>query len=103
MAGEAVKETPDWPNIIEEIEGVGREQLHTVRTVSITERRGQYPWESAWNTGSSNGSRYRRTTSWPTRSATVGIPSGRVPPDAFGMSTTIALYDSSTRWFGTRS
>jgi hypothetical protein len=42
-AGEAVNETPDWPNIIEEIEGVGREQLHTVRTASIAERRGRYP------------------------------------------------------------
>jgi len=31
------------------------------------------------------------------------IPAGRVPPDAFGMCTTIALYDSSTRWFGTHS
>ncbi|MDR3532630.1 MAG: DUF29 family protein [Rhodopila sp.] len=42
-AGEAMKETPDWPNIIEKIEGVGREQLHTVRTASIAERRGRYP------------------------------------------------------------
>ena len=43
VAGEAVKKTPDWPNIIEEIEGVGREQLHAVRTASIAERRGRYP------------------------------------------------------------
>jgi hypothetical protein len=33
VAGEAVKETPDWPNIIEEIEGVGREQLHAVESL----------------------------------------------------------------------
>jgi hypothetical protein len=32
-AGEAVNETPDWPNIIEEIEGVGREQLHAVESL----------------------------------------------------------------------
>jgi hypothetical protein len=29
-AGEAVNEPPDWPNIIEEIESVGNEQLHAV-------------------------------------------------------------------------
>jgi Domain of unknown function DUF29 len=29
-AGEAVNEAPDWPNIIEEIESVGSEQLHAV-------------------------------------------------------------------------
>ena len=29
-AGEAVNEVPDWPNIIEEIESVGSEQLHAV-------------------------------------------------------------------------
>ncbi len=29
-AGEPVNEAPDWPNIIEEIESVGSEQLHAV-------------------------------------------------------------------------
>jgi hypothetical protein len=29
-AGEPVNESPDWPNIIEEIESVGNEQLHAV-------------------------------------------------------------------------
>jgi hypothetical protein len=29
-AGESVNESPDWPNIIEEIESVGNEQLHAV-------------------------------------------------------------------------
>src|ERR1700760_4817887 len=32
-AGEAVNETPDWPNIIEEIESVGRGQLHAVESL----------------------------------------------------------------------
>lgn len=32
-AGEAVNETPAWPNIIEEIEGVGREQLHAMESL----------------------------------------------------------------------
>jgi hypothetical protein len=31
-AGEAVNETPDGPNIIEEIESVGSEQLHAVES-----------------------------------------------------------------------
>jgi hypothetical protein len=34
-AGEAVNEAPDWPNIIEEIESVGSEQLHAVRSLQI--------------------------------------------------------------------
>ena len=29
-AGEPVNERPDWVNIIEEVESVGREQLHAV-------------------------------------------------------------------------
>ena len=29
-AGEPVNQTPDWPNIIEEIDSVGSEQLHAV-------------------------------------------------------------------------
>src|SRR5580698_6948990 len=32
-AGEPVNERPDWANIIEEIESVGREQLHAVESL----------------------------------------------------------------------
>ncbi len=32
-AGEAVNEAPDWPNIIEEIDSVGNEQLHAVESL----------------------------------------------------------------------
>jgi Domain of unknown function DUF29 len=32
-AGEPVNEAPDWPNIIEEIESVGSEQLHAVQSL----------------------------------------------------------------------
>jgi hypothetical protein len=32
-AGEPVNEAPDWPNIIEEIESVGSEQLHQVESL----------------------------------------------------------------------
>jgi len=31
-AGEAGNEMPDWPNIIEEVESVGRDQLHAVES-----------------------------------------------------------------------
>jgi len=34
-AGEPVNEAPDWPNIIEEIESVGNEQLHAVESLLI--------------------------------------------------------------------
>nr|WP_294545026.1 DUF29 domain-containing protein [uncultured Rhodopila sp.] len=34
-AGEPVNETPDWPNIIEEIESVGAEQLHAVESLLL--------------------------------------------------------------------
>ena len=59
-----------------------------VRTASIAERPGRYPYESSWKIASMMGSRYRLTTSWAQRSATVGIPSGRSPaPPAFGIIT----------------
>src|SRR5262249_33481586 len=64
-----------------------QQRCRAVRMASIADRPDRYPYESAWNLGSSSGSRYRRTTSWAMRSVTVGIPSGRVPPFAFGMST----------------
>jgi hypothetical protein len=34
-AGEPVNEAPDWPNIVEEIESVGNEQLHAVRSLLV--------------------------------------------------------------------
>jgi hypothetical protein len=34
-AGEPVNEAPDWPNIIEEIESVGSEQLHAVTSLLV--------------------------------------------------------------------
>jgi hypothetical protein len=34
-AGEALNERPDWPNIIEEVESVGREQLHAVESLLL--------------------------------------------------------------------
>ena len=34
-AGEPVNERPDWSNIIEEVESVGREQLHAVESLLL--------------------------------------------------------------------
>ncbi len=34
-AGEALNERPDWANIIEEVESVGREQLHAVELLLL--------------------------------------------------------------------
>ena len=34
-AGEPVNERPDWDNIIEEVESVGREQLHAVESLLL--------------------------------------------------------------------
>jgi len=34
-AGEPVNERPDWTNIIEEVESVGREQLHAVESLLL--------------------------------------------------------------------
>src|ERR1700733_807014 len=34
-AGEALNERPDWVNIIEEVESVGREQLHAVESLLL--------------------------------------------------------------------
>src|SRR3954452_20453751 len=48
---------------------------------------GRYPYESAWNIGSSFGSMICLTTVCAIRSDTVGIPSFLVPPFAFGIST----------------
>jgi flavodoxin len=62
-------------------------RLRATPTASTAERPGRYPYESWWKTSSSPGSRYILTTVWATRSATVGIPSGRVPPSPFGIST----------------
>jgi Domain of unknown function DUF29 len=35
VAGEPVNERPDWVNIIEEVESVGREQLHAVESLLL--------------------------------------------------------------------
>jgi len=34
-AGERLNTAPDWPNIVEEIESVGREQLHAVESLLV--------------------------------------------------------------------
>jgi len=34
-AGEAVNERPDWPNLIDEVESVGREQIHAVESLLV--------------------------------------------------------------------
>jgi hypothetical protein len=34
-AGEPVNERPDWANIIEEVESVGREQLHAIESLLV--------------------------------------------------------------------
>ena len=34
-AGEPDNERPDWPNIVEEVESVGREQLHAVESLLL--------------------------------------------------------------------
>jgi hypothetical protein len=34
-SGEPVNETPDWPNIIEEVESVGEEQFHAVESLLL--------------------------------------------------------------------
>ena len=56
-------------------------------SASWADRPGRYPYESGWNTGSTDGSRYERTTTWAIRSATVGTPSTLRPPSFFGIST----------------
>jgi uncharacterized protein DUF29 len=34
-AGEPMNEAPDWPNIVEEIESVGHDQLHAVESLLV--------------------------------------------------------------------
>ncbi len=34
-AGEAVNEQPDWPNLVEEVESVGREQVNAVESLLV--------------------------------------------------------------------
>ena len=63
---------------------------HRVRacpTASAADFPGRYPYESAWNAGSTLGSRYSFTTICATRSPTVGIPNVRSRPSGFGMVT----------------
>ena len=35
VSGDKLNEAPDWANIIEEIESVGREQLHAVESLLV--------------------------------------------------------------------
>src|SRR6516162_6514149 len=63
---------------------------HRFRVTAIAclaDRPGRYPYESAWNIGSSFGSMICLTTVCAILSDTVGIPSFLVPPFAFGIST----------------
>src|SRR5438132_13273215 len=53
----------------------------------LADLQGRYPYESAWNIGSSFGSIICLTTVCAIRSDTVGMPSFLVPPFAFGIST----------------
>src|SRR6516165_9888738 len=72
-----------------------QQRCRAVRMASIADRPDRYPYESAWNLGSSSGSRYRRTTSWAMRSATVGIPSGRVPAFTFLKASQTSRFEMS--------
>jgi len=56
-------------------------------TASSADRPGRYPYEPGWNTGSTSGSRYERTTVWAILSATVGTPSILELPSRLGIST----------------
>jgi hypothetical protein len=56
-------------------------------TASSADRPGRYPYASSWNTGSTDGSRYERTTVCAILSATVGTPSILELPSRFGIST----------------
>ena len=57
-------------------------------TASSALRRGRYPYESRWNTGSTCGSRYIATTVCAIRSATVGTPKTLTPrPAGLAIST----------------
>ena len=50
-------------------------------------RPGRNPWLFGWNVGSYIGSSTLRTASCTTRSTTLGMPSPRSPPPAFGIHT----------------
>ena len=52
MAGEAGYEAPDWVNIIEEIERVGRSQVHSVESLlvrALLHDLKAYAWPHSWN------------------------------------------------------
>jgi len=51
------------------------------------ERFGRNPYEHDMKSASKIGSSTIRAACWATRSRTVGIPNGRVPPCGFGIST----------------
>ncbi len=56
-------------------------------SASCADRPGRYPYESGWKRGSTNGSTVSLTTVYAIRSATVGTPRIRTPPDFLGIST----------------
>jgi hypothetical protein len=58
------------------------------RSLAITaDRFGRNPYEHDMKSASKIGSNTILAACWATRSRTVGIPNGRVPPRGFGIST----------------
>src|SRR6266540_2770249 len=58
-----------------------------VLTASSADFPGRYPYESAWNFGSTRGSRTIFATVCATRSETVGIPNVLISPLSLGIAT----------------
>jgi hypothetical protein len=56
----------------------------------VADRLGRNPYETGKKSASKIGSSTSFTAAWATRSRTVGIPNGRLPPPGFGMSTRLA-------------
>src|SRR5262249_43531045 len=71
------------------VERIMQEQIGQERTDDTALRGAFRPFhqESGWKQGSTSGSSTIFTTVCATRSAMVGMPSGRVPPLSFGIST----------------
>jgi len=59
-------------------------------TASSADLFARYPYESRWNLGSTNGSRYMAATVCAILSAIVGTPSTRIPPPC-GLAISTAL------------
>ncbi|HYZ08326.1 MAG TPA: hypothetical protein VE709_06980 [Pseudonocardiaceae bacterium] len=56
----------------------------------VTDRRGRNPYDTDEKSASKIGSNTSFAAACATRSRTVGMPSGRLPPSGFGMSTRLA-------------